>query len=57
MYSMNIDIYLIQLKFEKGEGKETNEVKFLCFTRTGDISMPVDSDKFHILFFNTLSNY
>lgn len=26
------------------------EVKFLCFTRTGDISMPVDSDKFHILF-------
>ena len=50
MYSVNIDIYLKQLKFEKGEGKETHEVKFLCFTRTGDISMPVDSDKFHILF-------
>lgn len=26
------------------------EVKFLHFTRTGDISMPVDSDKFHTLF-------
>ena len=33
------------------------EVKFLHFMRTGDISMPVDSDKFHILFFNTLNSY
>lgn len=56
MYSMNIDIYLIQLKFEKARVKRLMEVKFLHFTRTADISMPVDSDVSHIIF-NTLSNY
>ena len=31
MYSMNIEMYSIQLKFEKGEGKETNGSKISMF--------------------------